>query len=114
MKIDVKDELKARVQQVQYDQDQAPEVDHDFQDQPPLTKKTPLNKLLGPEEELESCMEVDTYLSVKPISRLTNPLDWWKENNARFPYLAQLAKTSLCIPATFTLDLPKGCSQRLG
>ena len=57
-------------------------------------------------------MEVDTHLSVKLISRLTNPLDWWKENNTPFSYLAQLAKTSLCIPATSTPDLPKGCSQR--
>ena len=109
MRADVKEELKARVQQTQNDQDQAPDVDLDFQDQPPLTKKTALDKLLGAEEEkLESCIEVDTYLSEKPISRSINPLGWWKENNTCFPYLAQLAKTLLCIPATSTP------SERLG
>ena len=102
LKTSVKEELKERVQQIQHD----PEIDQDsqaLQDQPPPSKKTALDKLLGvEEEELESCMEVDTYLSGKPISRSTNPLEWWKENKARFPCLAQLARTVLCIPATST------------
>lgn len=75
MKVDVKEVLKARLQQIQIDQDQAPEVDQDFQDQPTPTKKTALDKLLGAEEEVESCMEADIYLSEKPICRSTNPLD---------------------------------------
>ena len=69
----MKEELKERVQQMQHD----PEIDQDsqaLQDQLPPSKKTALDKLLGAEEEeLESCMEVDTYLSGKPISRSTNP-----------------------------------------
>ena len=102
LKTSVKEELKERVQQMQHD----PEIDQDsqaLQDQPPPSKKTALDQLLGvEEEELESCMEVDTYLSGKPISRSTNPLEWWKENKTRFPCLAQLARTVLCIPATST------------
>ena len=29
-----------------------------------------------------------------------NPLDWWRLNDKKYPILAQVAKTLLCIPAT--------------
>ena len=42
------------------------------------------------------------YLQVKPPSRNVNIFDWWKINEARYPNIAKLAKSMLCVPATST------------
>ena len=63
-----------------------------------------LDILLGPDEvtaEFPTFQEeVDAYFAEKVVSREVNPLVWWKDNNVRFPSLAKVAKSLLCIPAT--------------
>uniref|UniRef100_UPI003AAD97D9 E3 SUMO-protein ligase ZBED1-like n=1 Tax=Centroberyx gerrardi TaxID=166262 RepID=UPI003AAD97D9 len=46
--------------------------------------------------------EVLMYFGEHPLSKKENPLSWWKTNAARYPTLAKLAKSLLCIPATST------------
>lgn len=43
---------------------------------------------------------VNEYQSAPPIPLHENSLQWWKANEFRFPFIAQLAKVYLCIPAT--------------
>ena len=49
--------------------------------------------------------ELKLYLTL-PVT--TNPqatfcqLNWWKEHESQLPMMARLAKSILCIPATFT------------
>lgn len=44
--------------------------------------------------------ELGRYKLEKRIGDVEDPLLWWKSNQHRFPRLATLAKTMLCIPAT--------------
>lgn len=46
--------------------------------------------------------EVLTYFEEKSLAKEENPLLWWKVNNDKYPTLARLAKSYLCIPATST------------
>lgn len=46
--------------------------------------------------------EVLEYFGEQPISKKEKPLPWWRINQARYPTLAQLAKSFLGIPATST------------
>lgn len=46
--------------------------------------------------------EVLMYFGEQCIARDKSPLQWWKENAARFPNLAVLAKSYLSVPATST------------
>ena len=58
---------------------------------------------MGPEgrDSTVSCQdELDLYFAEKPVARDVQPLKWWKENNARFPRLADVARVLLSIPAT--------------
>ena len=72
----------------------------------PKKSKSALDILLGEEEasspdgSIEA--EITQFYMEKPVPRDTNPMDWWRENNTRFPKLAQLAKSVLCVPATST------------
>ena len=69
-------------------------------------KETALDILLGPEQETSvaqtSLDELEQYLSEKLASRKTNPINWWKENEHRFPHIAQVARSILNIPSTST------------
>lgn len=44
--------------------------------------------------------EVELYLNEPRISIKENPLEFWRKNEMRFPYLAKLARVSLAFPAT--------------
>lgn len=46
--------------------------------------------------------EVQAYFAEKPLPKEGNPLTWWKTNQEKFPTLAKLAKSFLCIPGTST------------
>ncbi|XP_049333290.1 E3 SUMO-protein ligase ZBED1-like [Astyanax mexicanus] len=46
--------------------------------------------------------EVLAYFGEQPISKKENPLSWWKLNEPKYPTLASMAKSFLCIPATST------------
>jgi hypothetical protein len=46
--------------------------------------------------------EVEKYLREPKCDKSTNPLEWWKINEAKFPTLAQVAREILCIPSTST------------
>ncbi|XP_053551460.1 E3 SUMO-protein ligase ZBED1-like [Bombina bombina] len=46
--------------------------------------------------------EVQTYFAEKPLAKEGNPLSWWKGNQEKYPALAKLAKSYLCIPGTST------------
>ena len=45
------------------------------------------------EEIKKWCLEKSNYVSL-------DPLKWWKSNSHRYPYLALLVRSVLCIPAT--------------
>ncbi|XP_073488938.1 E3 SUMO-protein ligase ZBED1-like [Aquarana catesbeiana] len=46
--------------------------------------------------------EVQAYFAEKPLPKEGNPLNWWKGNQDKYPTLAKLAKSFLCIPGTST------------
>ena len=56
-----------------------------------VTPLTPLQKIKK---------EVTSYLDYPSLAPDTNPLEWWKPENGRFPNLACLAKKFLCICST--------------
>ncbi len=51
-------------------------------------------------EQRNPLVEFDTYLQEVGLGIDDNPLIWWKHNFNRFPYLAQIARQYLAIPAT--------------
>ena len=44
--------------------------------------------------------EIDRYIADSYLNRNKNPLQYWKENKSKYPYLAQFAISFLCCPAT--------------
>ena len=45
-------------------------------------------------------VEVRRYFEEPNIDRSKNPLEWWKENETRFPNLSKIAKKYLCVPGS--------------
>lgn len=46
--------------------------------------------------------EVFTYFGEMSLAKEDDALQWWKANRDRYPMLARLAKSYLCIPGTST------------
>jgi len=69
-------------------------------------KQSALDILLGPEENDNGTPsipdEIEMYLQSKSPPRSVNIFEWWKVNEPRYPNVARLAKSVLCIPATST------------
>uniref|UniRef100_A0A8C3JZA4 BED-type domain-containing protein n=1 Tax=Calidris pygmaea TaxID=425635 RepID=A0A8C3JZA4_9CHAR len=62
--------------------------------------------LLGkdPTENMpEIHQQLENYVVEPLCKRSTDPLDWWKSNERRFPAVAQLSRRFLAIPATVVL-----------
>ena len=114
--------LQAKVREKEQLQQASVGQDDSAPAQPEASKKRPgsvLDTLLGSDSE-EHSNEEDTvqegdredseilrnellvYFGEHCVSRDKNPLHWWKENAARFPTLAMLAKSYLAVPATST------------
>uniref|UniRef100_A0A3P9K018 HAT C-terminal dimerisation domain-containing protein n=1 Tax=Oryzias latipes TaxID=8090 RepID=A0A3P9K018_ORYLA len=71
-------------------------------DGPPRKKISLLQMGSDSESDEDEIQPVLEYFGEQPISKKENPLPWWRINEARYPTLAQLAKSFLGIPATST------------
>ena len=69
-------------------------LQHIAEENDDVHNRTPLTPLQKIKKEITSYLE---YPSMEPD---TNPLEWWKLENGRFPNLAYLAKKYLCICGT--------------
>ena len=64
-------------------------------------KKSILDDIYAKPNELnENENELNTYLSLDEEGRDTDPFDWWKQKQARFPILAIVARKYLGICPT--------------
>lgn len=76
------------------------------------TTASALEQLFGDDIESSTCaatdndllsiveMEMSIYCSSAQVSINTNPLEWWKSNSVRFPYLSKCAQACLVAQAT--------------
>lgn len=44
--------------------------------------------------------EIKKYKEAEPFALTGDPFSWWREHQAAFPLLSNLAKNTLCIPCT--------------
>lgn len=63
------------------------------------SKKSALD-ILFPNEQSTTSNEVDMYVSESVIPKNMCPLQWWKNNENKYPRLTKYAKRYLCVPAT--------------
>ncbi|XP_057713979.1 E3 SUMO-protein ligase ZBED1-like [Corythoichthys intestinalis] len=45
-------------------------------------------------------LELNTYLRTAELDPEKDPLEWWRQHELNFPWVAKLAKKYLCVPAT--------------
>ncbi len=88
------------------------EVEIETAEQPAKRHKSGMSDLLGSDsedsdEESQQHSHVDNeilaYTCDKVISKETDPIEWWRLNESRYPTLAGAAKGYLCIPCTAAL-----------
>ena len=53
----------------------------------------------SPNEPANSMEEIDKYLEINKEGKETNPLEWWRYHEKRFPILASIARKYLDICA---------------
>ena len=60
-----------------------------------------LDALFGPEAKCDTSIPVVVrrYFADPPVLRSDDPLQWWCNNESRFPHGAKLARTDLAVPA---------------
>lgn len=76
----------------------------------PMVKRTLLSLSKGDEtdstaqeadeQEIDCVLEISSYLRESQIPEESSPLQYWKENEQKYPRLAKLAKIYLGIPAS--------------
>ena len=100
---EVKEELLRRASATEKANGSATSVD------PPAPKraKSAFDILLGEEEDTvasnDTCdAQLAQFFVEKAAPHSTNPIDWWRQNEFRFPQLAEVARSVLCVPATST------------
>ena len=83
---------------------------------PPIKKANGLSKILGQclgqthrlsiasslKDQLKQ--ELDWYISHPHLDVEESPMEWWKAESSRYPYVAQLARKYLCLCATSVLS----------
>ena len=98
-RLPVVDELKRRLAEQTKDETQNSTSKNDQED-------TPFFALLGEDEFNKKGVkpedEIDLFRLERPVSRETDPLNWWRLNEHRFPGLAKLARAILCVPVAAT------------
>ena len=52
------------------------------------------------DEQQSLCDEFTSYIEERPLHPNSYPLQWWMQNEKRFPKVAAVAKRYLCAPAT--------------
>jgi hypothetical protein len=65
-----------------------------------LAKRLGATSRIGLTTEENIKQELDQYLSHPQLEMEDSPLDWWKVQHSRYPWLAKLARKYLCICAT--------------
>ena len=79
-------------------------VSPDSLDIQPSAKKqiedTAMSFLLGRETDRESTPTWEVEIERFQVHHDLDALDWWRNNEMRFPSLAKLARCCLCVPAT--------------
>ena len=56
---------------------------------------------LSYEDSMKTCSdELDYFQNEPALDPDSNPMEWWKRNEERFPKLSRITKQLMCIPAT--------------
>ena len=65
-----------------------------------MVRKSILDMIYASPNPADSSEEIDKYLEMNEECKETNPLEWWKLHEKRFPTLATIARKYLGICAT--------------
>jgi len=105
---EVIDQLRDLYEEVQHNHDisddtddMTPSAEHTNSTEQHRERKSILDMIYAsPNKPADSTEEIDKYLEINEKGRETNPLEWWKLHEKRFPILATIARKYLGICAT--------------